>query len=91
MTDKTNQPSALSDQNSQEFFDWIQENKPSYDSPQPFSNGAQMVASQTPASNKPLGASLSDETIAWLTTINNNMKRMSEDEEYRLEIAKNLS
>jgi hypothetical protein len=34
---------------------------------------------------------LSEETEAWLATINKNMKRMYEDEAYRLENAKNLS
>ncbi|MEI7695789.1 MAG: hypothetical protein WCI64_09125 [Chlorobium sp.] len=32
-----------------------------------------------------------DETIVWLEKINKNMQRMSTDEKYRLEIAKDLS
>jgi hypothetical protein len=59
--------------------------------PQPLPSDAKMASYQTPVTNNPSGASISGETKAWLATINKNMKRMSEDEEYRLEIAKNLS
>ena len=65
--------------------------KSSNDSRQPLPRGERTEKSPTPATNRPSETSLSAETNAWLATINKNMKRMSEDEAYRQEIAKNLS
>ena len=46
---------------------------------------------QTPLTDKPAELCPLNETQEWLERIMKNMKRMSMDEEYRKEIAKNLS
>lgn len=43
------------------------------------------------AASKPLNKEQISETTAWLERVNKNMRRMSQDEEYRKEIAKKVS
>ncbi len=65
-------------------------NKSNCDMQPPLPGGEKKGTSQTPVTGT-VSAEISDETLAWLARINKNMKRMSEDEEYRLTIAKDLS
>ncbi|MEI6638364.1 MAG: hypothetical protein FDX02_01730 [Chlorobium sp.] len=55
------------------------------------SNSSQPAPSQPHVISKQSEEFQWDETIVWLERINKNMQRMSTDEKYRLEIAKDLS
>lgn len=65
-------------------------NKSNCNLQQPLPSGEKNGTSQ-PHVTGTLSAEISGETLAWLLRINKNMKRMAADEEYRLEIAKDLS
>ncbi len=61
------------------------------DSESPLNHLTASASSPTPATSKQSEESRLAATKKWLETINANMMRMSEDDGYRREIAKNLS
>jgi hypothetical protein len=65
--------------------------KSNTDSESPLNHLTASASSPTPATSKQLEESRLAATKKWLETINANMMRMSEDDGYRREIAKNLS
>lgn len=66
-------------------------NKSNSASVAPSSNSSQPAPSQPHVISNQSEEFEWDETIVWLEKINKNMQRMSQDEKYRLKIAKDLS